>query len=183
MEVFDFVLRLSCMPDDEQMEALYEAGCGDGTFSGGPSGAVAEFHRQAETWASALGSAVADIETVPGLLVIGAGMDDQVTMLDIARRAGCTREAVRLWAAGRRGPGGFPAPTWTSPGGERFWSWPEVAVWLRDNRGIEVDVSPDEIQWADDILADRVRQMEAERALAAADPAFRQEFSRLSKVA
>ncbi len=183
MEVFDFALRLNRMPDDEQIEALFEAGCGDGTFSGGPSGAVAEFHREAESWAHALGSAVAEIETVPGILVTGAGQDDQVAMLDIARRAGCTREAVRLWAAGKRGPGGFPAPAWTSPGGERFWSWPEVAAWLRDVRGIEVDVSPDEIGWADDILADRLRQMEAEQTLAAADPAFTREFSRLLSVA
>jgi hypothetical protein len=183
MEAFDFVLRLNRMPDDEQIEALFDAGCGDGTFSGGPSGAVAEFHREAESWAHALGSAVADIEAVPGLLVTGAGQDDQVAMLDIARRAGCTREAVRLWAAGKRGPGGFPAPTWTSPGGERFWSWPEVATWLRDVRGIEADASPDEIRWADDILADRLRQMEAEQALAAADPAFTREFSRLLSVA
>lgn len=183
MEKFDFVLRLNRMPDDEQIEALFDAGCGDGTFSGGPSGAVAEFHREAESWAHALGSAVADIETVPGLLVTGAGQDDQVAMLDIARRAGCTREAVRLWASGKRGPGGFPAPTWTSPGGERFWSWPEVARWLRHVRGIEVDISPEEITWADDILADRLRRLEAEQALATADPAFTREFSRLLSVA
>jgi len=183
MDVFDFVLRLNRMPDDEQIEALFEAGCGDGTFSGGPSGAVAEFHRESESWAHALGSAVAEIETVPGLLVTGAGHDDQVAMLDIARRAGCTREAVRLWAAGKRGPGGFPAPAWTSPSGERFWCWPEVAAWLRDVRGIEVDVSPEEITWADDILADRLRRMEAEQALAEADPAFTREFSRLLNVA
>ncbi len=112
MEVFDFALRLNRMPDDEQIEALFEAGCGDGTFSGGPSGAVAEFHREAESWAR-----------------------------------------------------------------------PEVAAWLRDVRGIEVDVSPDEIGWADDILADRLRQMEAEQTLAAADPAFTREFSRLLSVA
>jgi hypothetical protein len=183
MPVFDFTLRLNRMPDEDQIEALYEAGCGDGTFSGGSTHAAADFHREAGTWAQALGSAVADIEKVPGLLVIGAGQDDQVTMLDIARRAGRSRETVRLWAAGKRGPGGFPAATWTSPGGERFWSWPEVAAWLRDLRGIAVDVSPDEIQWADYILTDRLRKMEARRALAMADPAFSREFRRLLKVA
>jgi hypothetical protein len=36
MDVFDFGLRLNRMPDDEQIETLFEAGCGDGTFSGGP---------------------------------------------------------------------------------------------------------------------------------------------------
>jgi hypothetical protein len=36
MEVFDFVLRLNRMPDDEQIGALFEAGCGNGIFSSGP---------------------------------------------------------------------------------------------------------------------------------------------------
>jgi hypothetical protein len=178
MRVFDFTLRLNHMPDDEQIEALYEAGCADGTFSGGSTHAAADFHREAATWAEALGSAVADIEKVPGLVVIGAGQDDQVTMVDIARRAGRSREAVRLWAAGKRGPGGFPAATWTSPGGERFWSWPEVAAWLHEARGIEVEVLPDEIWWADAILKTRLAEEEARRLRAASPPAFRRAFKR-----
>ena len=184
MPVFDFTLRLSRMPDDGQIEALYEAGCDDGTFSVGPEGAAAEFHREATSWAHALGSAVRDIETVPGLVVVGAGQDDQVTMLDIARRAGRTREAVRLWATGKRGPGGFPVPSWTSPGGERFWSWPEVARWLRDARGVTVgDEMPEEIWWADAILKTRLAEEEARRLRAEAPAAFRREFKLRRKVA
>jgi hypothetical protein len=178
MTIFDFVLRLNRMPDDEQIELLYEAGCDDATFSGGSAGAIADFHREAGTWVEALGSAVADIEKVPDLMVIGAGQDDQVTMLDIARRAQCSREAVRLWAAGKRGPGGFPEPRWTSPGGERFWSWPAVAAWLRASRGIDVELVPDEIWWADAFLKTRLAEAEARRLRAASNPAFMREFQR-----
>ena len=183
MPVFDFTLTLNRVPDDDQIEALYEAGCDDGTFSSGSDGAVAEFHREASTWAEALGSAARAIETVPGLVVTGAGQDDQVTILDIARRVGRSREAVRLWAAGKRGPGGFPAPSWASPSGERFWSWREVAHWLRDARGLPVeDDLPDEIWWADAILKTRLADAEAKR-LRAEHPAFSREFERQLRVA
>ena len=183
MPVFDFTLRLNRMPDDDEIEALYEAGCGDATFSSDADGAVAEFHREASTWADALGSAARAVETVPGLMAIGAGQDDQVTMLDIARRAGRSREAVRLWVAGKRGPGGFPAPSWTSPSGERFWSWRQVAKWLRIERGLPVEYDmPDEIWWADAILKTRLAQAEADR-LRAEHPAFSRAFERQLRVA
>lgn len=174
MTTYDFTLRVNREVSDAEIEALYEAGCDDAGIETGPAGTLIEFSREASSWADALGSAVADIETLDGLLVIGAGQDDQVTLLDIARRAGRSREAVRLWAAGRRGPGGFPAPSWTSPSGERFWSWRAVAAWLRDARELPVEDEPEEIGWADDLLRARLADMEAQRA----DPEFRREFSR-----
>ena len=71
---------------------------------------------------------------VTGLAARGVGVarldtDDWVTLADIAGRTGYTREAVRLWARGRAGPGGFPAPL--NPGRRTlFYSWAEVAPWL-----------------------------------------------------
>jgi hypothetical protein len=180
---YEFTLRVNRELTDAEIEALYEAGCDDAGIETGPDGTLIEFSREAGSWAEALGSAVADIESVDDLMVVGAGQDDQVTMLDIARRAGRSREAVRLWASGKRGPGGFPAPSWTSPSGERFWSWPEVAAWLRDARGIELDVPPDEIWWADAILKTRVAEAEAKRLRAQAPAAFRREFQQRLKVA
>jgi hypothetical protein len=84
---------------------------------------------------------------------------------------------VRLWATGQRGPAGFPAPEWTSPSGERFWSWAEVARWLNDEHGVIVEVEPDEIRWADAILVARNAAATALRALAAAPEQFRREFA------
>ena len=55
---------------------------------------------------------------------------DWLTMAAIADRVGKSRECVRLWSIGRLGPGGFPPPL--NPGAETsFYSWAEVAPWLR----------------------------------------------------
>jgi hypothetical protein len=72
---------------------------------------------------------------------------------------------VRLWAAGKRGPGGFPAEEWQSPGGERFWSWTKVAQWIRENMNLAVERTPDEIRWADEILRARQAVADAQRIL------------------
>jgi hypothetical protein len=176
MNAFDFTLRLSRDPTDDEIEALYETGCDDGTVESGPKGAYVHFDREADSWADAMGSAIRDIETVPGLRVVGAGQADQVTLLDIAHRAGRSREAVRLWASGRRGPGGFPAPDWVSPSGEKFWSWSDVARWVRDAFGLNVQVPPEEIGWVDDVLRARA-------ALDEADPDFRHQLESLLHVA
>jgi hypothetical protein len=183
MAPYEFTLRLNREISAEEIEALYEAGCDDAGIETGAAGTLIEFSRQAENWAHAIGSAVADIEKVPGLRVTGAGQDEQVTMLDIARRAGRSREAVRLWATGQRGPGDFPAPQWESPGGERFWSWPAVAAWISEHLHIPVDVTPDEIRWADAILNARQAAADAEQALDEADEDTRRVLGPLLNVA
>lgn len=64
-----------------------------------------------------------------GLSVLRVDADDWVTIADIARRVGRSREAVRLWSLGLLGPGGFPPPL--NPGRETsFFSWTEVGRWL-----------------------------------------------------
>jgi hypothetical protein len=183
MRTYEFTLRLGRSVTAEEVDALYDAGLGDASIETGPAHTLISFTREAENWAQAIGSAVADIEKVPGLRVVGAGQADQVTMLDIARRTGRSREAVRLWAAGKRGPGGFPTPQWVSPGGERFWSWPEVAEWISSRMHIPVDVTPDEIGWANAILNARQAAADAERALQEADETTRRVLGSLLTVA
>lgn len=177
MKRYDFTLRLNREVSGEDIEALFIAGCSDAGIESGPNGTFMEFEREASDWAHAIGSAIQDVEKVPGIVIIGAGQDDWVTLLDIADRAGRSREAARLWATGKRGPSGFPAPWWISPSGERFWSWGGVARWLNDEHGIVVEMEPDEIRWADAILAARHATAEARRALADAPEPFRREFA------
>lgn len=59
---------------------------------------------------------------------------DIVGTAEIADRAGVTGEAVRLWVAGRRGPGHFPAPVGATGGGgkgaSKLWFWGDVNAWL-----------------------------------------------------
>jgi hypothetical protein len=124
-------------------------------------------------------SSIRDVESVSGSRVSGAGQEDLVSMLDIAHRTRRSREAVRLGASGKRGPGGFPVPQWRSPGGERFWNWPDVARWVRDNLNLAVEMVPEEIRWADEVLKARNAVAEAQRILVQADDAARRQFTSL----
>jgi hypothetical protein len=175
-----FMLRLNREVTDEEIEALYEAGCADASVETGPLGAVVDFTREAPTLAEALVSAVRDIEKVSGLRVIGVACDNMVTLAGIADRVGVTREAVRLWATGQRGPGGFPPPVIMTPAGEKVWDWQQVACWL-DTHPVQSPAQP--IFVATGRLrtlctADRV--LAARNALRAEpDDSVREEFGRL----
>jgi len=70
---------------------------------------------------------------------------DLVNVSDVAHRVGVSREAVRLWIDGRRGPGGFPPPA-GSPGSSKVWRWARVAEWLASNYKID---------FGDSFLSDR----------------------------
>jgi hypothetical protein len=144
MSSYEFSLRLNREVTDAEVEVLYEAGCGDAAVESGPLGAMIEFDREAPSLAGAITSAVRDVEKVPGLRVVGLACDDMVTLLGISERAGVSREAVRLWVAGQRGPGGFPPPAMITPGGESVWYWERVVPWLlnhgpRRHRAVLVD--------------------------------------------
>lgn len=59
------------------------------------------------------------------------GLDfDLVNTTEIADRIGRTRQTVRQYVDGVRGPGQFPAPL-GAPGGVRVWDWGSVNEWLR----------------------------------------------------
>jgi hypothetical protein len=177
MSIYEFTLRIDREITEDEADALYGA-FGDGSVTTGPGQTEIEFSREAPGWAEAIGSAVRDVESVPGLVVTGAGQEDLVSVPDIARRTRRSREAVRLWATGKRGPGGFPPPAWLSPGGERFWSWARVARWVRDSLNLAVEAEPEELRWADEILKARQAVIDAHRILDE-DEGMRQQFGPL----
>lgn len=164
MSIYEFTLRIDREVSEHEVEALYGV-FHDGSVMTGDGQTEIEFTREATGWAHAIGSAVRDVESVGGLVVAGAGQEDWVSATDIAHRARRSREAVRLWAAGARGPGGFPAAAWQSPSGERFWSWTQVAKWIRANLNLAVDAEPEELRWADEVLKARQAITDAYRIL------------------
>jgi hypothetical protein len=178
MSTYEFTLRLDQEVTENEADALYGVCC-DASVETGPHETLISFTREGPSLADAIGSAIRDVESVAGLRVTGAGQEDLASMLDIAHRTRRSREAVRLWAAGKRGPGGFPAPAWESPSGERFWRWPDVARWVREHLNLAVDVVPDEIRWADEILKARQAVAEAHRILEEADDATRRQLGPL----
>jgi hypothetical protein len=175
----EFMLKLNRQITADEVDVLYEVGCGDAGVETGALGALIDFSREASTLAEALVSAVRDVEKVPGLRAVGVACENMVDLAGIADRAGVTREAVRLWAAGLRGSGDFPEPLAVAASGEKFWDWEQAARWIREHRG------PAHAQiWAPDV---RVRTLcTANRVLVARDAlrsepddAVREEFERL----
>ena len=63
---------------------------------------------------------------------------DLVSVSDIARRAGRTRESVRLLVDGERGPGGFPPPLGIVGEGIRVWPWSVVLEWFDKVLGVDL---------------------------------------------
>lgn len=69
---------------------------------------------------------------------------DVVAASDIAVRLDQSREAVRLWVTGARGPGRFPAPLGVVGGrnATRVWAWADVYGWLTGAKPDLVDGMP-----------------------------------------
>ena len=136
MASHEFMIKLNRSSiSPEEVDALYEAGCSDAAVETGPLGTMLDFSREARTLADALLTAIRDIEKVPGLSAIGVHCENIVSLLDIAERAGVSREAVRLWSIGQRGPGAFPEAVVAAPRtGAKGWDWRQVAAWLENYR-------------------------------------------------
>ncbi|MCA1673309.1 MAG: DNA-binding protein, partial [Actinobacteria bacterium] len=123
------------------MDALFEAGCDDATPETVVGSGWLHFDRDAASLLEALLSAIHDVEST-GLTVCAVVSDDLVSLKDIAKRTDRTYEAARLWASGRRGPGGFPPPV-TAADGWSLYSWVQVSEWLRVNLLSETAAQPD----------------------------------------
>ncbi len=120
------------LESEPTIEALFEAGCDDATFGSVDRVGYGDFVREAPSLAAAVGLAIAQVESVPGLRVTRVEPEDLVTMSEIAERLGRSRESVRLLITGARGPGGFPAPISHLKARSRLWRWTEVAEWAAE---------------------------------------------------
>jgi hypothetical protein len=175
MSDYSFALLIDGPLTEERVRGLYEAGCDDMTFQGNESGhSSADVHREASNLVEAVLSAVTDIESVPGLTVLGVENQELVGLADIAWRLDRSMESVRLLASGRR-RSGFPLPAVRRRRGQ-LWRWSEVAAWANEHLGTHFD--PDEAELIAAInatldlrrLATRIpeRERRALRTLAAA---------------
>ncbi len=116
---------------DERINALFDAGCDDATFSHGSTNSYGDFDRDADSLLEAVLSAVEAVESVDGLTVRRIDEEDLVTVTDIAERLGRSRQSVNQLIAGDRGDGTFPQPLGRTRGHGRVWAWSEVAEWAK----------------------------------------------------
>ena len=130
------------LDDDSLLDALYEAGCSDAAFSSVDGEVRAAFDRRAASFEQALVTAIRDLEVgAPESRVVRVAPDGLITLSEIATAVGQTRESVRLYSKGARGPGGFPAPAARAGARSQLWWWPEVAAWFRGIGAGEFDLA------------------------------------------
>lgn len=145
--IHEFGFILDRLATDEELDALFEAGCDDATPETRSGTTVLAFARATEHLSVALVSALRNVESA-GLQVTAVESEDLVSLKEIADRTGRGYESVRLLARGGRGPGGFPPPMSTA--GWTLYSWATVARWFADNYGLDPEY--DRILAAADLL-------------------------------
>lgn len=128
---YEFTLFIKAdLSDDETVGQLEAAGCDDALFGGTVDWGTADFTRQAPDLATAIGSAIAQIESVLPESVVAVEPSDLVTMTTIADRLDRSYESVRLLVTGQRGGGNFPRPV-DIPNiyGVKLWRWSDILAW------------------------------------------------------
>lgn len=124
---------------DARLDALFDAGCDDATFSGKDGMTFASFSREAPSLLEAVVSAIGAVESVDGIEVVHVDPDELVWASEIAARTGRSRQSIEQLVKGRRGPGGFPPPA-SHATRNPLWRWSEVESWFARYEGRPADV-------------------------------------------
>jgi hypothetical protein len=168
MTTHTFTVVLDRRPTDDELDALHAAGCDDAAFGVEQGLSVAEFDREAPTLADAIASAVRAVESA-GLVALRVLDEDLVTLADVGERIGQSRESVRRYTTGERGPGGFPPPANPGREGTVFYRWSEVAPWVREHLGVDVPDTDPALVVANLVLQARQHRGQVEHMSALAD--------------
>lgn len=136
MYEFTIYLKGDAAATDEFTDAAYEAGCDDATFAVVNGEAHATFHREAETFADAVLSAIDDLACADSSVEVTRverinEADDLMNLSEIGELTipPRTRESIRKLVEGVRGPGGFPAPV-SRHKRVAYWRRGDVEQWL-----------------------------------------------------
>lgn len=135
MTSFAFRIRLHDPLSDEDADRLYEAFEEEVAIEEGPKGHFVGFVREAASFLDAVLGAVKEVIDL-GFEPL-AVEDELVSIADVAKRTGRSRQSVSMLVSGKRGPGGFPRPV---AGNVRspLWHWADVASWFEANDDGEV---------------------------------------------
>jgi predicted DNA-binding transcriptional regulator AlpA len=132
-----FTLTFRGALTDARLDALFEAGCDDATFSTKGELTFGEFDREAPSLLDAVVSAIAAVESV-GVEVLHVDPDELVWASEIAERTGRSRQSIDMLIRGQRGPGNFPAPA-SHATRNPLWRWSEVEAWFAAYEGRPAD--------------------------------------------
>jgi transcriptional regulator with XRE-family HTH domain len=171
---FDLIVSGLDMEDPGVLDG-FEERAGDITFASHGRVVRAAVDRKARGLGEAIGSAIADVESIPGTRVVRVEPDEHVSQAEIAVRLGRSRQSISQWVAGSRGPGGFPAPAFES-GHVALWRWSEVKAWLRA-AGLDTNEDQEHENQASAVIRAANALLEARRAMAALDAKERERLS------
>ena len=107
---FTLIVEGPDLQSDRAIDALFDAGCDDALVGRTDRIQYLDFDRDGPNPETAILSAIADVERLPGVEVIRLAGGGLVSMADIATHTGRSRESIRLLVTNERSPGGFPAP-------------------------------------------------------------------------
>jgi len=138
MSEHNFQLTIHGALTDELLDALFEAGCDDATFSTKGDLTFADFDREAESLVDAVTSAIEAVESIDEFEVLHIDPDELVWAAEIAERTERSRQNVDQLIKGQRGPGDFPAPA-SHATRNPLWRWSEVEAWFAQYEGREAD--------------------------------------------
>ena len=136
MALRQFVMVLAEAPTVQQVGMLFTR-VDDLTVGVDDTGrAEVAFDRDGPTMVDAIVSAVRDLDVVGLVATEVCPDDDLVTAATVAERLDRPVDAVRRWATGVTGPGGFPPPVdWAYE--NPCYRWSEVIPWLRRHVNVE----------------------------------------------
>jgi len=132
-----FTLTIRGALTDARLDALFDAGCDDATFSTKGELTFGEFDRDAPSLLDAVVSAIAAVESV-GVEVLHVDPDELVWASEIAERTGRSRQSIDMLIRGQRGPGNFPPPA-SHATRNPLWRWSEVDAWFATYEGRPAD--------------------------------------------
>jgi predicted DNA-binding transcriptional regulator AlpA len=134
---YEFELIARGELSDSLLDALFEAGCDDATFSTKDELTFGDFAREAASLLDAVVSAIDQMESV-GVVVLRVEPDELVWASEIAARTGRSRQSIDQLVKGQRGAGGFPSPA-SHATRNPLWRWSEVEAWFAVHDGRHPD--------------------------------------------
>jgi hypothetical protein len=142
MKTYNFTLVLSGKnePSEDLENIIFSRECDDATLSFRNCIPYLDFDREANSFTSAVISAIQQVEeSNSGLKVERIEPDDLVTIAEIARRIDKTREYIRLLSEQKRGNGDFPLPIAGMSQKSLLWSWQQVSQWCFSHNLIDAE--------------------------------------------
>ncbi|MBW4550925.1 MAG: DNA-binding protein [Aphanocapsa sp. GSE-SYN-MK-11-07L] len=140
MKEYDFILKFDLQntqaDPSSYIENLYEGGCDDALIGVGKKGYISlNFIREASSAYEAISSAIADVKRVFPAATLIEATPDFVSLTDVAKILGCTRQNIRKLIVTDE----QSAPVPIYEGTPSIWHLAEILIWFRKAKAYSID--------------------------------------------